>query len=159
MGGQKLAYSLFVLAVVFRAGLFSFFSAKLGPVWPKSASDRAKAGRSPPGVETPHTGPHEAEKPGAFPKGKDGYFVPAGFSWNKPWLVLPQRGLLGATRGLVGFVGRLNVGGFPKCRKERKGRTIPLEGIGQDLRHLMGIFSRVQEGNVQGCTFELLHNM
>ena len=69
------------------------------------------------------------------------------------------RGLLRATRGLVGFVGRLNVGGFPKCRKERKGRTIPLEGIGQDLRHLMGIFSRVQEGNVQGCTLELLHNM
>ena len=63
--------------------------------------------------------------------------------WN-----LATRGLLGATRGLVGFVGRLNVGGFPKCRKERKGRTIPLEGIGQDLRHLRGIFSRVQGGNV-----------
>ena len=117
MGGQKLAYSLFVLAVVSRAGLFSFFSAKLGPVGPKPAPDR----------------------------GWDGSFPHLG--WN-----LATRGLLGATRGLVGFVGRLNVGGFPKCRKERKGRTIPLEGIGQDLRHLMGIFSRVQEGNVQGCT-------
>jgi hypothetical protein len=51
------------------------------------------------------------------------------------------------------------VGGFLQCRKERKGRKIPLEGIGQDLCHLMGIFSRVQEGNVQGCTLELLHNM
>ena len=47
VGGQKLAYSPFVLAVVFRAGLFSFFSAKLGPVWPKPAPDRAGAGRSP----------------------------------------------------------------------------------------------------------------
>ena len=56
MGGQKLAYSPFVLAVVFRAGLFSFFSAKLGPVWPKPAPDRAGAGRSPPGMETGHTG-------------------------------------------------------------------------------------------------------
>ena len=62
--GQKLAYSPVALAVVFRVGLISFFSAKLGPVWPKSASDRAKAGRSPPGVELGHTGPTGAQTGG-----------------------------------------------------------------------------------------------
>ena len=73
----------------------------------------------------------------------------------------PKRASWGRAGGLGGFAGT----GFGavvfrfQCRKERKGRTIPLEGGGQDLRHLMGIFSRVQEGNVQGCTLELLHNM
>ena len=47
MGGQKLAQPPSTLAAAFRGGLFSFFSAKLGPVWPKPASDRAKAGRFP----------------------------------------------------------------------------------------------------------------
>ena len=44
---RKLAYSPVTLAVVFRVGLFSFLSAKLGPVWPKPAPDRAGTGRSP----------------------------------------------------------------------------------------------------------------
>lgn len=65
------------------------------------------------------------------------------------------RGLLGATRGLVGFVGRLNVGGFPKCRKERKGRTIPLEGIGQDLRHLPGLSKGCKEAMRTSVLFSL----
>ena len=47
VGSQKLAYAPSALATAFRAGLFSFFSAKLGPVWPKPAPDRAGAGRSP----------------------------------------------------------------------------------------------------------------
>ena len=117
MGGQKLAYAPSALATAFRAGSFSFPSAKLGPVWPKPAPDLVRTDRF------PTWGGNRAH----------------GASWEQIW-------------GLRGFVGRLAVGGFPKCRKERKGRTIPLEGIGQDLRHLMGIFSRVQEGNVQGCT-------
>ena len=47
VGGQKLAYSPFVLAVVFRAGLFSFFSAKLAPVGPKPAPDLVRTDRFP----------------------------------------------------------------------------------------------------------------
>ena len=93
VGSQKLAYSPSALAVVFRVGLFSFLSAKLGPVWPKPAPVQAEAGRSP-----------------AW--GGNRLY---GASW-------------GQTGWLVGFVGRLNVGGFPKCRKERKERKIPLEG-------------------------------
>ena len=51
----------------------------------------------------------------------------------------------GRTGALGGFVGRLNVGGFPKCRKERKGRKIPLEGRGRNLRHLPGLFQGCKE--------------
>ena len=47
VGSQKLAYSPSALVAAFRAGLFSFLSAKLGPVWPKPAPDRAGTGRSP----------------------------------------------------------------------------------------------------------------
>lgn len=47
MGSLTLAYAPSALATAFRAGLFSFFSAKLGPVWPKPAPDRAEAGRFP----------------------------------------------------------------------------------------------------------------
>ena len=47
MGSLTLAYSPSALATAFRAGSFSFLSAKLGPVWPKPAPDRAGAGRSP----------------------------------------------------------------------------------------------------------------
>lgn len=54
---RKLAYSPVTLAVVFRVGLFSFLSAKLGPVWPKPAPDRAGAGRSPTRGGNRHTGP------------------------------------------------------------------------------------------------------
>ena len=138
VGSQKLAYSPSTLAVVFRAGLFSFFSAKLGSVWPKSPLTGLGRVRSPPGVETLHTGPPEAEKPGAFPKGKDGYFVPEGFSRNKPWLVLPQGVSWGQTGALGDFVGRLAVGGFPKCREERRpqqGGSQPLLSFPRHLRH------------------------
>ena len=120
------------------AGLFSFFSAKLGSVWPKSPLTGLGRVRSPPGVETLHTGPPEAEKPGAFPKGKDGYFVPEGFSRNKPWLVLPQGVSWGQTGALGDFVGRLAVGGFPKCREERRpqqGGSQPLLSFPRHLRH------------------------
>ena len=57
VGSRKLAYSPVALAVVFRVGLFSFLSAKLGPVWPKPAPDRAGAGRSPTRGGNRHTGP------------------------------------------------------------------------------------------------------
>lgn len=144
MGGQKLAYSPFVLAVVFRDGLFSFFSAKLGPVWPKPAPDRAGAGRFPTwGVNSPHRPSRGGETLG--------YFVPEGFSRNKPWLVLPQRGLLGADRGLGWFCGTVGCGN--QCRKERKGRLIPLEGSGRDLRHLRGIFQGCKEAMCKGVLF------
>lgn len=103
VGGQKLAYSSFALAAAFRAGLFSFLSAKLSPVWPKPPPDRAGTGRSP----------------------TWGGNRPKRASWGRIW-------------ALRGFVGRLAVGGSPQCRKERKGRRIPLEGSGRDLRHLLG---------------------
>lgn len=51
MGSLKLAYAPSTLAAAFRGGLFSFFSAKLGSVWPKPAPDRAGTVH-PPGVET-----------------------------------------------------------------------------------------------------------
>ena len=72
-----------------------------------------------------------------------------------PGVETATRGLLGATRGLVGFVGRLNVGGFPKCRKERKGRRIPLEGRGRDLRHLPGLFQGCKEAMRASVLFSL----
>ena len=50
----------------------------------------------------------------------------------------PKRASWGRIWALRGFVGRLAVGGSPQCRKERKGRRIPLEGSGRDLRHLLG---------------------
>ena len=148
MGSLTLAYSPFVLAVVFRAGLFSFFSAKLGPVWPKPAPDRAGAGRSPTwGVNSPHRPSRGGETLG--------YFVPEGFSRNKPWLVLPQRGLLGADRGLGWFCGMVGCEWFPQCREERKGRRIPLEGSGQDLRHLPGLSKGCKEAMRTSVLFSL----
>lgn len=48
----------------------------------------------------------------------------------------PKRASCGRTGGLRGFVGR--PGCVDQCRKERKGRRIPLEGSGRDLRHLPG---------------------
>ena len=61
VGGQKLAYAPSTLWAVLQVGPFSFLSAKLGPVWPNPAPDRAEAGRSPPGMETGHTGPPGAK--------------------------------------------------------------------------------------------------
>ena len=108
MRSQTLAYSPFVLAVVFRAGLFSFFSAKLGPVGPKPASVRAGRVRFPTwGRNRPH-----------------------GASW-------------GQNGGLGRFCGTAGCGG--QCRKERKGRKIPLEGRGRNLRHLPGLFQGCKE--------------
>ncbi len=51
----------------------------------------------------------------------------------------------GRTGALGGFVGRLAVGGFLQCRKERKGRKNPLEGRGRNLRHLPGLFQGCKE--------------
>lgn len=110
VGSQKLAYSPSALVAAFRAGLFSFLSAKLAPVGPKPAPDRAEVGRSPTwGGNRPH---------GAY--------------WGQPG-------------GLRGFAGRLAVGGPPQCREERKGRRIPLEGRGRNLRHLPGLFQGCKE--------------
>ena len=121
VGSQKLAYSPSALAVVFRAGLFSFFSAKLGPVWPKPAPDRAGAGRSPPF-------PHLGRK-------------------------LGTRGLLGPNLGLGRFCGPAGCGG--QCRKERKGRKIPLEGRGRNLRHLPGLSKGCKEAMRTSVLFSL----
>ena len=77
MGSLKLAYAPSTLAAAFRSGLFSFFSAKLGSVWPKPAPDRAKAGRSPPGVETGQNRPPGGEQ-GAL-RGFAGRLAVSGF--------------------------------------------------------------------------------
>ena len=105
VGSRKLAYSPVTLAVVFRVGLFSFLSAKLGPVWPKPAPDRAG------------TGP--------FP------------TWG-------GNRLYGASWGQTGWLGWFCGNCFGavvfrfQCRKERKGRKIPLGGSGRNFRHLLG---------------------
>lgn len=108
MGSLTLAYSPSALATAFRVGLISFFSAKLGPVWPKSAPGRAGA------APFPHLGRK-----------------------------LGTRGLLGPNLGLGRFCGTAGCGG--QCREERKGRRIPLEGSGQDLRHLPGLSKGCKE--------------
>ena len=80
MGGQKLAQPPSTLAAAFRGGLFSFFSAKLGSVWPKPAPDRAGTGRSPTWGGNRHTGPPGA-KSGAWAVLWDGWLwgpVPEG---------------------------------------------------------------------------------
>ena len=107
MGSLTLAYAPSALATAFRAGSFSFLSAKLGPVWPEPTSVRA-------GRVVPHLG------------------------W-KP----AKTGLLGANRDLERFWGTAGCGG--QCRKERKGRKIPLEGRGRNLRHLPGLFQGCKE--------------
>ena len=53
------------------------------------------------------------------------------------------RGLLGPNLGLGRFCGTAGCGG--QCRKERKGRKIPLEGRGRNLRHLPGLFQGCKE--------------
>ena len=108
MGSLTLAYSPSALATAFRAGSFSFLSAKLGPVGPEPASVRAGAGPF----------PHLGRK-------------------------LGTRGLLGPNLGLGRFCGTAGCGG--QCRKERKGRKIPLEGRGRNLRHLPGLFQGCKE--------------
>ena len=120
MGSLTLAYAPSALATAFRAGSFSFLSAKLGPVWPKPAPDQAEAGRS------PIWGGNRAHRA----------------SW-------------GRTGALGGFVGRLAVGGFLQCWKERKGRKIPLEGRGRDLRHLPGLFQGCKEAMRTSVLFSL----
>ena len=118
MGSLTLAYAPSALATAFRAGSFSFLSAKLGPVWPKPAPDLVRTDRFPTwGGNRPH-----------------------GASW-------------GQNGGLGWFCRTTVVGGFPKCRKERKGRTIPLEGSGRDLRHLRGIFQGCKEAMCKGVLF------
>ncbi len=52
VGSQKLAYSPSALVAAFRAGLFSFLSAKLGPVGPKSPWNGRGWVRSPTWGET-----------------------------------------------------------------------------------------------------------
>ena len=52
-------------------------------------------------------------------------------------------GLLGPNWGLRWFCGTAGCGG--QCRKERKGRKIPLEGRGRNLRHLPGLFQGCKE--------------
>ena len=61
----------------------------------------------------------------------------------------------GRTGALGGFVGRLAVGGFLQCWKERKGRKIPLEGRGRDLRHLPGLFQGCKEAMRTSVLFSL----
>ena len=56
---------------------------------------------------------------------------------------LGTRGLLGPNLGLGRFCGTAGFGG--QCRKERKGRKIPLEGRGRNLRHLPGLFQGCKE--------------
>ena len=85
-------------------------SAKLAPVGPKPAPDRADAGR--------------------FPTW--GGNRPLGASW-------------GQNGGLGWFCGAADCGWFSQCRKERKGRKIPLEGRGRNLRHLPGLFQGCKE--------------
>lgn len=120
MEGQKLAHPPSTLSAVFRVGLISFFSAKLGPVWPKPASDRAKAGRSP--------------------------------AWG-------GNRLYGASWGQTGWLGWFCGNCFGavvfrfQCRKERKGRLIPLEGSERDLRHLPGLFQGCKEAMCKGVLF------
>lgn len=118
VGGQKLAYAPSTLWAVLQVGPFSFLSAKLGPVWPKPAPDRAEAGRSPTwGGNRPH-----------------------GASW-------------GQNGGLGWFCGAADCGWFSQCRKERKGRKIPLGGSGRNLRHLLGIFQGCKEAMCKGVLF------
>ena len=120
VGSLKLAYSPSALAAAFRAGPFSFLSAKLGPVWPKPAPDRAG------------TGP--------FP------------TWG-------GNRLYGASWGQTGWLGWFCGNCFGavvfrfQCRKERKGRKIPLGGSGRDLRHLRGIFQGCKEAMCKGVLF------
>ena len=120
MRSQTLAYSPFVLAAAFRAGQFSFFSAKLGSVWPKPPSDRAEAGRSP--------------------------------TWGGN---RPKQASWGRTGGLAWFCGTTGCEWFPQCREERKGRRIPLEGSGQDLRHLPGLSKGCKEAMRTSVLFSL----
>ena len=118
---RKLAYSPVTLAVVFRVGLFSFLSAKLGPVWPKPAPDRAG------------TGP--------FP------------TWG-------GNRLYGASWGQTGWLGWFCGNCFGavvfrfQCRKERKGRKIPLEG-GRDWCHLPGLSKGCKEAMRTSVLFSL----
>ena len=65
------------------------------------------------------------------------------------------RGLLGANLGLEWFCGNWLWDGCLRfqCRKERKGRLIPLEGSGRDLRHLRGIFQGCKEAMCKGVLF------
>lgn len=120
VGSQKLAYSPSALVAAFRAGLFSFLSAKLGPVWPKPAPDRAGAGRSP--------------------------------TWGRN---RPKQASWGRTGGLAWFCGAAGCEWFPQCREERKGRRIPLEGSGQDLRHLPGLSKGCKEAMRTSVLFSL----
>lgn len=69
---------------------------------------------------------------------------------NRPLTAFPHlgrklgtRGLLGPNLGLGRFCGPAGCGG--QCRKERKGRKIPLEGRGRNLRHLPGLFQGCKE--------------
>ena len=55
----------------------------------------------------------------------------------------PKRASWGRAGGLAWFCGTVGCGG--QCRKERKGRTIPLEGRGRNLRHLPGLFQGCKE--------------
>ena len=113
-GSQTPTYSLSTLWAVFQVGPFSFLSAKLGSVWPKPAPDRAGTGPFPTwGVNSPHRPSRGGETLG--------YFVPEGFSRNKPWLVLPQGASWGRIWALGGFVGTgLGTVVFPcQCCKER----------------------------------------
>lgn len=61
---------------------------------------------------------------------------------HPPGVETATRGLLGPNLGLGRFCGTAGCGG--QCRKERKGRKIPLEG-GRNLRHLPGLFQGCKE--------------
>ena len=61
----------------------------------------------------------------------------------------------GETGGLAWFCGAAGCEWFPQCREERKGRRIPLEGSGQDLRHLPGLSKGCKEAMRTSVLFSL----
>ena len=159
MGGQKLAYSPFVLAVVFRAGLFSFFSAKLGPVWPKPAPDLVRTDRFPTwGVNSPHR-PSRGGETRCFSERKRRVLRTRGFLPEQAMACSATRGLLGANLGLEWFCGTVGCGWFSPVPEGTQGTQKSARGEGAKFASLARAFPRVQGGNAHQCTLQITHNM
>ncbi len=158
VGSQKLAYSPSALAVVFRAGLFSFFSAKLAPVGPKPAPDRAGTGPFPTwGGNSPHR-PSRGGETRCFSERKRRVLRTRGFLPEQAMACSATTGPPGGKTGaLGGFVGRLTVGG-PPVPEGTQGTQNSARG-GTGLVSLARAFQRVQGGNAYQCTLLLTHNM
>ena len=78
---------------------------------------------------------------------------------SPPGVKTGHTGPTGGNQGACRFCGTAECGWFPQVPEGTQGAHNSARGEWAEFASLAGNFPRVQGGNVQGCTLQLLHNM